>query len=155
MVQHVADQRPLPGVRGQNGDFRSGISQQPHILIDGYRVLCLAEVLDEVRAWLYLAFALVVGDVDELVVVAEACVGAEVLGVCCYVGQVAELLVSPAIELGDAGPSATLCVEVDDRNAETDEAQEQALLEVRILSKGEVLHDGGVLIVVAAEDDAL
>ena len=63
--------------------------------------------------------------------------------------------VAPLVERGKAGAAAALGVEEDVRDAEAEEALEEGLLEVGVGAEGGRLDDGGVLEVVADEDDAL
>ena len=53
-------------VRGENGDFGCGISDQSHVHKRRHNVLGLSQVLIKIRAWLRFANAVEVADVDEL-----------------------------------------------------------------------------------------
>ena len=111
--------------------------------------LRLAEILQKVRARLRLAFAVVVGHVDELVLVPHTSVRAQELGRRVREEQVAHVRVAPLVEGGDRGSGAALGVEEDVRDAEADEALEEGLLEVGVGAECGVLDDRGILEVVA------
>ena len=70
-VEDVSDEGALPKVRGQDCNPFGGVPQETHVLKDGDHILCLSEVLDEVRCGLMFSLALVVFDIDELKLVAE------------------------------------------------------------------------------------
>lgn len=99
VLQHVADEGALARVRGQDGDAGGRVAEQTHVHEQRHGVLGLAQVLHKVRRRLALAAALVVGHVDELVVVAQPGVGREVLGRGRDDGQVAEAVVAPLVQL--------------------------------------------------------
>lgn len=154
-VEDVVDEPALARVRGQDGDPVRGVVEQPHVHEQRDGVLGLAQVDQPVRGGLRLAAALVVRHVDELVLVLEAGVGGLELRARHDAGQVREGRVPPLVQLGDGGAGAALLVEHYCGSAEADEALEEGLFQVCVLSEGEVLDDGRVLEVVAAENDAL
>ena len=59
-----------------------------------------------------LPLSLVVTHVNELVIVREAGVGAEEVRSSQHVGQIAQILVSPVVQLGQARPRAPLDVQI-------------------------------------------
>jgi hypothetical protein len=154
-VEDIVDEPALARVRSQDGDLVRGIVEQPHVHEQRDCVLGLAQVDQPVRRGLGLAAALVVRHVDELVLVLEACVGDLELRARDDAGQVREGWVSPFVQFGDGGAGAALLVEHYCGSAEADEALEEGLFQVCVLSESEVLDDGRVLEVVTAENDAL
>mmetsp|Transcript_144 Transcript_144/g.310 ORF Transcript_144/g.310 Transcript_144/m.310 type:complete len:1317 (+) Transcript_144:450-4400(+) len=151
----VADQRLLPVVGGQDGDLVGGVAQQPHVHEEGNAVLSLPEVLVVVGLRRRLPNTVEVLHIDELVVVREAGVRHLVLRVCEDLGQVAEVLVAPAVEVGDLRAGAALQVQVDGGRAEAHEARVQRLVQVPVLLEGAVLDHGRQLVMVADEHHAL
>lgn len=69
---------------------------------DTPKVSGLTTHLVEVGAWLGLAYSVEVVNVDQLEVVVEARVGYEVLVCSIHVRQVAQLFVSPVVQVADA-----------------------------------------------------
>lgn len=154
-VEDVVDEAALACVRGENRDCVRGVVEQTHVHEERDGVLGLAQVDDPVRCGLGFASAFIVGDVDELVFVLEACVGSLEVGVGEDGREVCEGWVAPLVEFCDRGSRAALLVEHDGWDPEADEALEEGLLQVCVLSECEVLDDGRVLEVVTAKDDAL
>mmetsp|Transcript_13939 Transcript_13939/g.31586 ORF Transcript_13939/g.31586 Transcript_13939/m.31586 type:complete len:271 (-) Transcript_13939:13-825(-) len=151
----VADQRLLPVVRGQDGDLGSWVSHQPHVHEEGHAVLCLAQVLVEVRRGLGLALPVEVLHVYELVVIGEARVGIPVPALREDVREVAEVLVPPTVQVRDVGPGAALQVQIRSRRPQSHKAGVQGLVQVPVLLEGTVLDHGWQLVVVADEHDPL
>jgi hypothetical protein len=118
-----------------------GIVEQPHVHEQRDGVLSLAQVDQPVGRGLGLAATLIVRHVDELVLVLEACVGRLELRACDDAGQVREGRVAPFVQFGDGGTGAALLVEHYCRGAEADEALEEGLFQVCVLSESEVLDD--------------
>lgn len=74
-AQHISDQSLLAIVGGQDRDLVARVADEPHVHEESNDVLGLGQVLVEVWLRLRFAHAIVVVDVDELVVVDEAGVG--------------------------------------------------------------------------------
>lgn len=93
-------------------------------------------------------------DVNQLEIVSESSVGDPVFGSGFDVLEIVQFLISPLVEGAEAGSGTTLSVQVDARDAESDDASEQRLLHVGKLLEGHVLDDGRQLVVITDHDPA-
>lgn len=153
MIQHVSNQCALSSVRGQDADSFCWVPEQSHVHEQRDCVLCLAEILDEMGGWLALAFAFVIGYVDELVVICEASICSDEFWGRRYEWQVCERWIAPFVKCCQTRTGASLLIKQYRGDTETDKSQEKRLFEIGVLPEGEILHDRAVLEMVAYEDD--
>lgn len=107
------------------------------------------------RRRLHLPGPLVVRHVYELVVVLEAGVGGQEVLVALDVRQIAQARVSPLVEPRYGRSCPSLLIKVDRGDAKPHQTREERLLEISEVSKGQILDDWRVLVVVSAEHHTL
>lgn len=155
LLENLSNQMLLAVVSSEDADATGGVTDQSHVHVELHDVLRLAQILIEERCRRTLAHAVQISNVDHLELVSQARVAVLIGGIAANHRQVAERLILPVPEIGQTGSHASLRVELNVRHAQSNEAREQALIQMRVLLERTIGNHGRKLMVITQQDHAL